>query len=136
MEEQRYPDKIILFDGVCNLCEKAVQFIIQRDPQGLFHFASLQSSIGHTLQQQHQLPAAFTSFIYIENGKPYLRSTAALKVAGKLTGGWKLLSILLIVPQFLRDFVYDFIARNRYRWMGKKEACWLPTPELKKRFLE
>jgi len=127
---------IILFDGVCNLCNGAVQFVIKRDPVGKFLFASLQSEEGKKLLQQFQLPQEdFSSFVLIEDDKIYTRSTGALKVAKQLKGAIKLLYAFIIVPKFIRDAVYNWIARNRYKWFGKKNECMLPTPELKERFL-
>jgi len=127
---------IILFDGVCNLCNGAVQFVIKRDPDGKFLFASLQSEEGKKLLQQFQLPQEdFSSFVLIEDDKIYTRSTGALKVAKQLKGAIKLLYAFIIVPKFIRDAVYNWIARNRYKWFGKKNECMLPTPELKERFL-
>jgi predicted DCC family thiol-disulfide oxidoreductase YuxK len=127
---------IILFDGVCNLCSSSVQQVLKYDKAGYFHFASLQGETGQRLLQQHQLPLnAFNSFVLIENGIAFTRSTAALKVAKKLSGLYKILYPLIIVPRFIRDAMYDLVARNRYKWFGKKEACWLPKPEWKNRFL-
>lgn len=127
---------VILFDGVCNLCNGSVQYVIKHDKQGLFRFASLQSDGGQKLLQQYQLPQNdFTSFVLLENNEVYTRSTAALKVARKLSGFVKLLYGFIIVPAFIRDAVYNFIAKNRYKWFGKQESCMIPTPELKERFL-
>lgn len=127
---------VILFDGVCNLCNGSVQYVIKHDKQGLFRFASLQSDSGQELLQQYQLPQSdFTSFVLMEEGEIYTRSTAALKVARKLSGIVKLLYGFIIVPAFIRDGVYNFIAKNRYKWFGKQESCMIPTPELKERFL-
>lgn len=127
---------VILFDGVCNLCNGSVQYVIKHDKQGLFRFASLQSDSGQELLQQYQLPQSdFTSFVLMEEGEIYTRSTAALRVARKLSGIVKLLYGFIIVPAFIRDGVYNFIAKNRYKWFGKQESCMIPTPELKERFL-
>lgn len=127
---------IILFDGVCNLCNRSVQFILKRDKKGYFHFTSLQSEAGQELLAENELPQAdFNSFVLIENGKVYQKSTAALRVCRKLSGGWPLLYGFIIVPPFIRNAVYSWIARNRYKWFGKKEACMLPKPEWKERFL-
>jgi predicted DCC family thiol-disulfide oxidoreductase YuxK len=133
---------IILFDGVCNLCNASVQFIIERDPTAVFRFASLQSNAGQAILAENALNAALKneasaedSVILVENGKVYDRSTAALRIARRLSGGVKLLYVFIIVPRPIRDFVYKFIAKNRYRWFGKQDACWMPTKELKARFL-
>ncbi len=127
---------IVLFDGVCNLCEWAVQFIIKRDRKALFRFASLQSAVGKRLQAQHQLPDSLDSFILIEDGKVFWESTAALRVARKLRMPWPLFWGFRFLPAGLRDGGYRFIARNRYRWFGKKDSCLMPTPALKARLLE
>ena len=128
---------IILFDGVCNLCSGSVQFIIARDKNKVFRFASLQSEIGKQLLIQHQLPTTdFNTIVFIENNKVYTKSTAALRIARKLDGFWYLMYVFMLVPSFIRNAVYDYIGRNRYRFWGKKEECWLPTAEMKSRFLE
>lgn len=127
---------IILFDGICNLCNGAVQFIIRHDPDGKFLFASLQSETGQQLLKQYNLPATdFTSFTLVQDDTVYTKSTGALKVAKQIKGAWSCLYIFIIVPKFIRDAVYTWIAQNRYRWFGKKNACVIPTPELKARFL-
>ena len=127
---------IILFDGVCNLCNSSVQFVIKHDKQKQFVFASLQSDAGQQLLKQHQLPQqSFNSFILIQNNKAFIKSTAALMVAKQLSGLTKLLYGFIIVPAFIRNAVYNFIAKNRYKWFGKKDSCMIPTPDLKARFL-
>lgn len=133
--EIQYP--VILFDGVCNLCNAAVIFIIKRDKKNVFRFASLQSAFGQSVLQKFHLSAnAFNSFILLRNGKVYTRSTAALLVAKQLSGGWPLLSAFIIVPRFISDAVYNFIANNRYKWFGKKTECWVPSPALQSKFIE
>ena len=127
--------RIILFDGVCNLCNSAVLFVIRRDPTSIFTFASLQGDQGAEIARQHQIEITGNSFLLIENNKVYSHSTAALKVARELSGPVKLLYGFIIVPRFIRDWVYNVIARNRYKWFGKRETCMVPTPELEKRFL-
>lgn len=127
---------IILFDGVCNLCNAAVQFIIKRDDKNQFLFASLQSETGRLLLKQFKLDKIeMNSIILIQNGQVYKRSTAALLVAKKLKRPWFFLYGFIIVPQFIRDGVYNIIAKNRYRWFGRKDACMIPKPELKAKFL-
>ncbi len=128
--------RIILFDGECSLCSGSVQFILKRDPKRYFQFASLQSDIGQKLLRQYSLPLNLDSLILIEDGKPFMESTAALKVCCYLKGAWKLLRGLLIIPAPIRDIIYKIIARNRYKWFGKKECSLLPLPEWKDRFLE
>ncbi|KUG07003.1 thiol-disulfide oxidoreductase DCC family protein [Solirubrum puertoriconensis] len=128
---------IILFDGVCNLCHGLVQFIIARDPVGRFQFASLQSEVGQRLMPGgiNPDPDNPDSVVLIENGRAYTHSTAILRILQHLGGGWRLLSVGMVLPRFLRDAAYRFVARNRYRWFGKQNECWLPTPELKARFI-
>jgi predicted DCC family thiol-disulfide oxidoreductase YuxK len=129
-------DRIVLFDGVCNLCNAAVQFIIDRDSEGKFVFTSLQSPTGIALLEKFGLSTTdFDTFVLIENNSVFTKSTAALKVARQLDGLWKLTYIFIVVPAFIRDAVYGFIAKNRYRWFGKEDNCRIPTPELKQRFL-
>lgn len=129
------PEAIILFDGVCNLCSGAVQFVIKRDPSAYFRFASLQSDFGQSQLKKFNLdPVSFHSIILVEGNRYYERSDAALKIARKLTGGWPLLYTFKILPRFIRDGVYNLIGKKRYRFFGKKDACWIPTPELKSRF--
>jgi len=128
---------IILFDGVCNLCNGAVQFVIKRDKKRSINFAPLQGDYGQQLLKQHHLPMEeFNSFLLIENGKVYAQSTAALKVCKYLTGGWPLMVGFIIVPTFIRNGIYRWIAKNRYKWFGKKDACMIPTAELKSRFIQ
>lgn len=129
---------VILFDGVCNLCNSSVQQVIQHDPGRTFRFASLQGALGQRVLQHFHLAAdQFNSFSLLQNGQLYSKSTAAIKVMRQMNGGWKWASYLLwIIPFFIRDFFYDIIARNRYKWFGKQESCWLPTPELKALFYD
>jgi len=131
------PDqRIILFDGVCNLCNGFVQFVIQHDPGGQFKFTSLQSDKGQDLLKD--LPETYRqidSVVFLENGRFYQKSAAALRIIRHLSGAWPLLYIFIILPAFLRDWLYTLVARNRYRWFGRQESCMLPTPELKTRFL-
>jgi predicted DCC family thiol-disulfide oxidoreductase YuxK len=128
---------IILFDGICNLCNGAVQYVIKHDAEAVFQFASLQSEAGQNLLQQYNLPKNnFNSFVLIEEDKVYTKSTAALKVAKQLNGGIKLLYGFIIVPAFIRNGVYNIIASNRYKWFGKKNECMIPTPSLQSRFLK
>lgn len=132
-----FEDKdIILFDGVCNLCNASVNFVIDQDKKGYFYFASLQSEFGQLFCKKYQLPSKdFNSFIYFKKGIIYKKSRAALEVSKTLKGIWQLTYIFMLVPSFIRNAVYNSISRNRYLFFGKKEACRLPTPDLKKRFL-
>lgn len=129
-------ERVILFDGVCNFCNASVNFVIDRDPKFLFKFAALQSEFGKEKLTQAGLNAEeYTSVVLIEDGKVYTRSTAALRVARQLSGLWPLLYGFIVVPPFLRNWVYDIIARNRYTWFGKSENCRLPSPEERTRFI-
>ena len=130
-------NRIILFDGVCNLCNAAVQYVIKHDKKKLFHFASLQSETGQFFLKKHSLSSTdFNSFILVYEDQIYSKSTAALMVAKNLDGAIKLLSGFIIVPVFIRDAVYNLIARNRYKWFGKQDNCMIPTPDLQSRFLK
>ena len=127
---------IIFFDGICNLCNGFVQFVITRDPKGQFKFAPLQSATARQLlPDSFFLSNKFDSVILLENGKIYQESTAALRILRRLKGGWPLLYIFILLPSFLRDWVYKLVAKNRYHWFGQRESCMLPTPELKSRFI-
>lgn len=130
-----YPEPVILFDGVCNLCSGAVQFIIRRDPSKHFRFASLQSDFGQRQLERFNLSdKKFHSLILISDNRYYERSDAALNIARRLTGGWPLLYGFKIIPRFLRNAIYNLVAKNRYKLFGKKEICWIPTTELRSRF--
>ena len=127
---------VILFDGVCNFCNGAINFVLKQDKKAVFRFAPLQSEAGQKLLKQYNLSTAeFDSFVLIDNGKVYKKSAASLQVMNKLPWYWKEVQLLRIIPVAFRDAIYDFIARNRYKWFGKKEQCMIPTPEMKKRFL-
>ena len=133
-----HPDKpVILFDGICNLCSNSVLFILRRDKKNQFLFGSLQGKTGQEYLAKFNLPAdTFNSFMLVEGDTLYTRSTAALRMVKHLVGGWSLLYAFIIIPQFIRDAVYNIIAKNRYKWFGKKEVCWVPTPALKQKFLD
>ena len=126
---------IVFFDGICNFCNNSINFIIKRDKKGYFKFAPLQSEIAQKLVGDKTKPMP-ESVILIENGKTYDRSSAALRIAKKLDGLWPLLYIFIILPKRLRDAVYNLIGRNRYKWFGKTEACMIPNPEVRSRFLD
>ena len=127
---------IILFDGVCNLCNGAVNFVIKRDPRNVFKFTPLQEKQGVLLFKKHAVDSRkLDSIVLIENGNVYIKSSAALRIARKMSNLWPLFFVLLIIPSFIRDGVYDFIAKNRYKWFGKKEQCMIPTPGLREKFL-
>lgn len=130
--------KIVLIDGVCHFCQGAVRFIVARDPEGTFQFASLQSELGTQLAGGvgFEDSGEPNTLVLIEGGHQYVRSTAALRIARRLRFPWPLLYALIIVPQPLRDAVYRYIARNRYRWFGKDDTCPIPPPSVRKRFLD
>ncbi len=128
---------IILFDGVCNLCNGLVQFMIQRDPGSRFSYASLQSERGRQLLNKYGLPEDdLDTFVYIRNGKAYTKSAAVLFTMKELGGFWYVLFPLILVPKMIRDFCYDLLATYRYKIFGKKDNCMIPTPEIKSRFLD
>ncbi len=126
---------IVLFDGVCNLCNGAVQFIIRRDPAVHFQFAALQSDVGRALTDTHGVEG-LDSIVLVQDGRVFVKSAAALRIALKLRGLWKVLGIGLIVPKIIRDAVYDWIAAHRYQWFGEQAHCMIPSVELKARFIE
>jgi predicted DCC family thiol-disulfide oxidoreductase YuxK len=125
---------IIYFDGVCNLCSGFVQFVIKRDPKHYFRFASLQGVAGTLLREQH--PDIGDSLVLVENGKIFTESAAALRVARRLKGGWPLCYALIIIPPFISNFFYRFIAANRYKWFGKTDQCMVPAAELQELFVD
>ncbi|MCB9506216.1 MAG: thiol-disulfide oxidoreductase DCC family protein [Myxococcales bacterium] len=131
------PGPVVLFDGVCNLCNGAVNFIIDHDPDRRFRFASLQSEVGSELARSVGLdPTSLETFILVDGGRGYTRSAAALRIAAGLRGPVRLVAALRVIPAFVRDPLYSFVARNRYRWFGVREMCRMPTPEDRARFLE
>jgi predicted DCC family thiol-disulfide oxidoreductase YuxK len=127
---------IILFDGVCNLCNAAVQFVINRDKKNQFLFASLQSEEGKKILAEYNLPEdEIHFFILVEKERVYTRSTAALKVIKNLNGLWSFLYGFILVPKFIRDGIYNMVAKKRYQWFGRKNECMVPTPGLRSKFL-
>jgi predicted DCC family thiol-disulfide oxidoreductase YuxK len=136
-EEEIQRQKIILFDGICTLCNGSVGFILRREKNASFLFASIQSETGKALLQWCKLPSNYNqAIVYLENGKIHLGSTAALKIGQDLIFPWSLLAYSgFVVPRFIRDWVYNLIAQHRYQWFGKKEVCMVPTESLKTRFL-
>lgn len=127
--------RIILFDGVCNFCQSSVQFIINRDSNASFYFASLQSEFAQSLCQKYNIDDPFNSMILIDGENVYNKSTAALQICRRLDGIWKYLYFFIVIPAQFRNFLYDLIAKNRYKWFGKKQQCMIPSPEVRKRFL-
>ena len=127
---------VILFDGVCNFCNSVVQFVIRQDAGEHLHFAPLQSPAGQKLLQQHHLPQKdFETFLLVDNNTVYQKSDAALRVAKHFKWYWQWVQVLRFIPRPWRNAVYSFVARNRYRWFGKRDACMIPTENIKKRFL-
>lgn len=128
---------IVLFDGVCNLCNRSVQFVLKRDKKKQFLFGSLQGKTGQEYLRKYHLPAdEFHSFMLIEGNVLYTRSTAVLRMLKYLGRGWQLLYVFIYLPQSIRDGVYNLIASNRYKLFGKKDHCRIPTLEERERFLE
>lgn len=130
---------VVLYDGVCNLCHSSVRFVLKRDKNKVFAFAGLQSELAKNLLKafhSKELSEDLNSIVLLQNGKLYYKSTAALRIAKKLNGLWPLLSICLVIPPFIRDAVYTFIANNRYKWFGKKDVCQIPLHVDKSRFLD
>ncbi len=128
---------IIFFDGVCNLCNNAVNFIIDRDSKRYFRYSALQSEAGQRFLKEHGLKTTdFDSIVLYEDGKIYEKSTAALRIAKKLDGLYIVLYVFIVIPKKIRDFFYNFIANNRYKWFGRRDECRIPTPELKSLFLD
>lgn len=127
---------VILFDGVCNFCNSSVHFIIQRDKKKYFRFAAFQSEAGQQLVRQYRLESLnLQTLVLIKDEKVYMRSSAALRIARKLSGGWAALYPFIIIPSLLRDIPYKLISKNRYRWFGRKQECMIPSPDIKERFL-
>lgn len=137
MENLPLNKKIILFDGVCNLCDATVQFIIKRDKKDIFRFVALQSDLGEKIINHIGIDRTKTdSIILYEPGTAYYhKAEAAIKIAVYLGGFFTLMNIFSILPKFISNSVYDYIAKNRYKWYGKKEECMIPTPEMKAKFL-
>ena len=131
------PENIVIFDGVCNLCEFSVNFIFERDSAGQFYFTPAQSPLGASLLKRFGINTSrLDTVVLVRDGKAYTRSAAAIEIAARLDMPWNLLTVFKAVPESLRDMLYDLIAQNRYQLFGKKEACMLPSEALRKRFLE
>ncbi|MGE5836828.1 MAG: thiol-disulfide oxidoreductase DCC family protein [Acidobacteriota bacterium] len=127
---------VVLFDGVCNLCNGSVRFIIERDPRARFQFAPLQSPVADRLIGAHVDRASLPdSVVLVDDGRLYVRSSAALRIARGLRFPWPLAWVFIVVPRPIRDWVYDLIARHRYAWFGKRDECMVPTSQIKDRFL-
>lgn len=131
------PHAVVLFDGVCNLCAGVVRFVARRDPHARFRFASLQSDAARALLASAGAPSPLPdSIVLLEDGRVFVESDAALRIARGLRFPWPLLASLLALPRFVRDPAYRVVARRRYRWFGRKDSCMVPTPELRARFLD
>lgn len=129
-------DHIVFFDGICNLCNSSVNFVIARDSKAFFKFAPLQSDCAsEKLKKIHIDSLELESIIFLSNGKIYRKSRAALEIARKLNGLWPMMYGFIIIPSFIRDIFYSLIAKNRYKWFGKQDSCKIPTPELADRFI-
>ena len=126
---------VIFFDGVCNLCSASVQFAIEHDKKDIFKFTALQGNYAKTILPKYNVDLnKIDSIIFVENDNLYTKSTAALKIARKMSGLWPMLYIFIVIPKSIRDWFYDIIAKNRYKWWGRQESCWVPTAELKQKF--
>lgn len=137
MSTSEVQNPVILFDGVCNLCNGSILFILNRDPSGIFRFAPLQSETGKNLLSKFDLPNdKLDSIILVENNEYYLRSTASLKILQRLGALWKIVYVFMLVPRPVRDYIYDIVARNRYKWYGKRAECMIPSSDIESRFLE
>ena len=132
MKEQ---NPIILFDGVCNLCNGTVDFLLKRDRKKQFRFASIQSEAAQLLIRKYQIPVEIDSVILIKSNQVYFESDAAFEIAGMFSFPWKMAVIFRIIPKGIRDFIYRWIAKNRYRWFGKREICRIPDPTEKESFI-
>ena len=127
---------VLLFDGICNLCNASVQWALLRDPKGIFRYAALQSDTGQELLKEHGLDVQnFDTVVLIDQNKVFLRSDVPLEIVRRLGGLWSALYIFKIVPSIIRNFIYNWVAKNRYRWWGRREQCMMPRPEWKERFL-
>jgi len=129
-------DSVLLFDGICNLCNRSVKFVSKRDKKKIIYYASLQSDLGKQLLQQYGLTATMPdSLVWIEQGKAYIKSTAVLKLSRHLTAVWPIVYWFIIIPRPIRDAVYNWVSANRYHWFGKLDTCMMPDAALQKRFL-
>ena len=139
-EKPTQPDPnhpVVLFDGVCNLCNRSVGFIIRRDPKARFRFAALQSDPGRRLLKARSLPLdQFDTMVLIDGSSSYTRSDAAIRIARRLSGPWPILAAARVIPRPMRNWLYDLVAGHRYRWFGRKDACMMPTEDVAHRFLQ
>lgn len=129
-------EKIVVFDGICNLCNRLVIFIIKRDPEASISFASFQSEVGKRILKKYDIiNSGYGTIVYLYSGVAYIKSNAILRIFKDIGGLWKLLYYFIIIPRPIRDYIYDKIAKNRYKLFGKKESCMVPTKEIKDRFI-
>ena len=137
MSTSKENTKVILFDGICNLCNNAVNFIIKNDKKNIFQFAPLQGKYGIKIQNKYELDLKeIDSIILVDGDKVFTRSTAALRIAKDLRAPYFIFYIFIVIPVFIRNFIYDLIAKNRYKWFGKMESCMMPSNELKSKFFD
>lgn len=130
------PSLIVLYDGQCSFCNGATQWIIARDREANVSYAAIEGELGQRLFKQYGIPAHLDSLICIDNNKAYLYSSGAIRVTKYLDGPWKLIYLLKFIPTFIRNPLYRIFAKHRYRWFGKQQACLLPTPAIRQRFLD
>jgi predicted DCC family thiol-disulfide oxidoreductase YuxK len=136
VKTKKKSDLVLLFDGVCNLCNGLVQFVIKRDPAAKIRFAALQSMQGRTFMKKLKLPVQeLETLVLVKDGKALTKSGGALTLLRELGGFWSLFYVFMVIPRPIRDWVYDLIAKSRYSIFGRTEACMIPTPDLKSRFL-
>jgi predicted DCC family thiol-disulfide oxidoreductase YuxK len=129
-------DNLILFDGVCNFCASSVRFIIRHDKHAIFKFVSIQSQLGKDIYKSYEFDLDdMQTFLVLTNGQAFLRSDAAIEITRRFGGIWKIFLVFKIVPRSLRDWFYSILARNRYRWFGRRDSCLIPTEDIKQRFL-
>jgi len=130
-------DNVVIFDGVCNLCARSVRFILDHEADQTLRFTPLQSAAGSRLMRELGLdPDDARTFVLIADGKAYVKSDAAIRLSRYFRRAWKPLGLIKIIPRWIRDRVYDVVARNRYRWFGRLDSCMVPTPDLRTRFIE
>lgn len=133
----KHPNTLIIFDGVCNFCNASINFIIRRDPNAIFTFGTVQSATGTRLLSDLNIdPTDPTTFVLIHDGEVFLKSNAALEISKHLTGAWPIMSYLRFIPVTIRDSIYNLIAKNRYKIMGRRDSCMIPTVEIKARFID
>lgn len=130
-------NEVVIFDGVCNLCAGTVRFIVRHEARPTLRFVALQSPAGARLMREHGFdPGDVKSFVLVADGRAYSKSDAAIRITRHLRGAWRALAVMKAVPRPVRDWAYDRVAGNRYRWFGRTDACMVPTPELRARFIE